>query len=202
MLKLLAAVCLVAAACAPPRSGETPVIVPNFLRDMAEAAEGYYEATRDFYDLLERESENLGPWPINPDVWRPEEVYDKVRLVVQTEEGAEAFASVLTASAAIEDAIADCEKSAAEGLIVWTRSACSLMHSAVYCILALDTADRYPRGTLTGDTAWLAIDDCASQVPAVEAERANRISHSSNFRGQRLCAAAGFNWNGHACEAP
>lgn len=202
MLKLLVAVCLVAAACAPPRAGETPVIVHNFLRDMSETSEDYYEATRDFYDLLERESENLGPWPINTDVWRPEEVYDKVRLVVQTEEGAEAFASVLTASAAIEDAIADCEKSGAEGLIVWIRSACSLIHSAVYCILALDTADRYPRGTLAGDTAWLAIDDCASQVPAVEAERANRILHSSNFRGQRLCAAAGFTWNGYACEAP
>ncbi len=202
MLKLLAAVCLVAAACAPPRSGETPVIVPNFLRDLAEASEDYYEATRDFYDLLERESENLGPWPIDPDVWYPEKIYERVRLVVPTEEGAEAFASVLKALAAIEVAIADCEKSAVDDLIVWTRSACSLIRSAVYCILALDISDRYPPKTLAGDTAWLAIDDCTSQVPAVEAERATRILNSNNFRSQQLCVAAGFNWNGYACEAP
>ena len=202
MLKLLAAVCLVAAACDPPRAGETPVIVPNFLRDMAEASEEYYEATRDFYDLLEREGENLGPWPIDPDVWHPEEIYDKVRLVVPTEEGAEAFASVLKALAAIEDAIADCEKSAVDDLIVWSRSACSLIRSAVYCILALDTSDRYPRKTLAGDTAWLAIDDCTSQAPAVASERANRIARSASFRSQQLCAAAGFNWNEYACEAP
>lgn len=202
MLKLLAAACLIAAACAPPRAGEVPVVVPNFLRGLAEASEDYYEAARDFYDLLERESENLGPLQTDTDVWDPEEIYDKVRLAVQTEEGAEAFASVLTALAAIEDAIAECEKSAAEGLIIWTRSACSLISSGVYCTLALDIADRYTRGTLWGETAWLATDDCVSQIHAVETERANRVSYPSSFRSRRLCDAAGFNWNEYACEAP
>ena len=202
MLKLLAAVCLVAAACAPPRAGETPVVAPNFLREMAKASEDYYDAARDFYDLLARESENVWPSRAEVTVSDSEEIYSKVRLVVQTKEGAEAFASVLTALAATEDAIADCEKSAEESLIVWARSACSLINSAVYCTLALDIARHYLNDTLGDDVAWLTTDDCRSIVPAVEAERANRVLYPSSFRSRRLCDAAGFNWNEYACEAP